>query len=216
MSTKQQLRADLEQARAQLQMNAILGSHAPQLRDQISGPRTEYGIRFDDGDGTVEYRECGNLAVALMAVDAHDRHRAAGSVAWDTVEAVSRTVIATPWTTVPAGGPAPRPQVVVLCGSTRFRDDFHAATRQFTLDGCIVLAPGVFGHAEGIQPTDAQKAALDALHLRKIDLADRVFVVNPGGYVGESTRREIAYAAKAGKPIDYLCRPASQGKGQPA
>ncbi|MFF2863052.1 hypothetical protein ACFVSX_24585 [Streptomyces rubiginosohelvolus] len=48
-----------------------------------------------------------------------------------------------------------------------------------------------------------QKAALDALHLRKIDLADRVLVVNPGGYIGESTRREIAYAHAAGQPVSF-------------
>ncbi|MET0843834.1 MAG: hypothetical protein ABWY23_08280, partial [Mycetocola sp.] len=50
---------------------------------------------------------------------------------------------------------------------------------------------------------DEQKAALDALHLRKIDLADRVLVVNPGGYVGESTRREIAYAQASCKPVSF-------------
>ena len=44
---------------------------------------------------------------------------------------------------------------------------------------------------------------LDALHLRKIDLADRVLVVNPGGYVGESTGREIAYARATGKPVSF-------------
>ncbi len=44
---------------------------------------------------------------------------------------------------------------------------------------------------------------MDALHLRKIDLADRVLIVNPGGYLGESTRRELAYAQAAGKPISF-------------
>ena len=51
--------------------------------------------------------------------------------------------------------------------------------------------------------TAEQKTALDALHLRKIDLADRVLVVNPGGYVGDSTSREIAYARAAGKPVSF-------------
>lgn len=52
-------------------------------------------------------------------------------------------------------------------------------------------------------PSPEQKAILDALHLRKIDLANRVLIVNPGGYVGDSTRREIAYARAAGKPISF-------------
>ncbi|MFB9335596.1 hypothetical protein [Actinoplanes octamycinicus] len=82
-----------------------------------------------------------------------------------------------------------------------------AANRELTLAGAIVVAPGVFPHAEdhavAESITDEQKAALGALHLRKIDLADRVLVVNPGGYVGESTSREIAYARAAGKPISF-------------
>ena len=48
------------------------------------------------------------------------------------------------------------------------------------------------------------KEMLDDMHLRKIDMADEIFVVNVGGYVGESTRREIAYAEKTGKKINYL------------
>ena len=74
--------------------------------------------------------------------------------------------------------------------------------RDLTLAGTIVVAPGVFEHA-GDQITDEQKAALGALHFAKIDLADRVVVVNPVGYIGESTRREIRYAHQTGKPVEY-------------
>ena len=98
-----------------------------------------------------------------------------------------------------------RPEIVCLCGSTRFVDELRAANRDLTFAGVIVVAPG---EADEVV-TDEQKAALDALHLRKIDLADRVLVVNPGGYVGESTSREIAYARAAGKPVaftDPVCR----------
>jgi hypothetical protein len=97
-----------------------------------------------------------------------------------------------------------RPRIVVLCGSTRFKTDFERVNRSLTLAGHIVLAPGVFGHADGIELSAASKDALDALHFRKIDLADEVIVVNPGGYVGDSTRREIAYAEQTGKPVGYL------------
>ncbi|GAB2456017.1 hypothetical protein [Xylanimonas ulmi] len=95
-----------------------------------------------------------------------------------------------------------RPEIVCLCGSTRFAEEFRAVNLALTLAGVIVVAPGVFAHA-GDQVTDEQKSALDALHLAKIDLADRVVVVNPGGYLGESTRREIRYARQAGKPVEF-------------
>jgi hypothetical protein len=92
-----------------------------------------------------------------------------------------------------------RPEIVCICGSIRFADQMRVANRDLTLAGAIVVAPG---EADEVL-SDEQKVALDALHLRKIDLADRVLVVNPGGYVGESTNREIAYARALGKPVSF-------------
>lgn len=94
---------------------------------------------------------------------------------------------------------ADRPEIVCICGSARFMSEMRSANRDLTFAGVIVVAPCEADES----PTPEQKEGLDALHLRKIDLADRVLVVNPGGYVGESTRREIAYARAAGKPIAF-------------
>lgn len=92
-----------------------------------------------------------------------------------------------------------RPEIVCICGSTRFVDEMRVANRDLTFAGVIVVAPG----EADAEITSEQKTALDTLHLRKIDLADRVLVVNPGGYIGESTRREIAYAQATGKPVSF-------------
>lgn len=79
-----------------------------------------------------------------------------------------------------------------------------------TMYGEIVLSVGFYPHAQkGMHHEDAgctpeQKAALDELHKRKIDLCDYVRVLNVGGYIGESTRSEIDYAKRIGKPITYL------------
>lgn len=102
---------------------------------------------------------------------------------------------------------AKMPIIVCLCGSTRFGEYFHAAGWRFTLDGEIVLSIGVSKHAEdhGGEALGQDVAdKLDELHLRKIDLADRVFILNVGGYIGDSTRKELEYAQKTGKPISYL------------
>lgn len=97
-----------------------------------------------------------------------------------------------------------RPEIVCLCGSMRFEDEMRSENRALTLAGAIVVAPGVVAHRDaGDTVTAEQKAALDRLHLHKIDLADRVLVVNPGGYVGESTAREIDYARRTGKPVSF-------------
>ena len=92
-----------------------------------------------------------------------------------------------------------RPEIVCLCGSTRFVAELRAVNCELTLAGVIVVAPTEAGEVV----TEEEKAALDAIHLRKIDLADRVLVVNPGGYIGESTSREIAYARSTGTPISF-------------
>lgn len=96
-----------------------------------------------------------------------------------------------------------RPLVVTICGSTRFRAEITAAVRDLTLAGYAVLAPGVFPHA-GDEATNEQKQALDALHFAKIRMSDGIVVVNPGGYIGDSTRREIAYARQLGKLVTHL------------
>ena len=104
-----------------------------------------------------------------------------------------------------------RPEIVVLCGSTRFYDMFQAANYDLTMLGKIVLSVGFYphskaihGHGEGVGHDSTEKVALDELHKRKIDLADRVYVLNVDGYIGESTRSEIDYAVAHGKPVDYL------------
>ena len=105
-----------------------------------------------------------------------------------------------------------KPMIVCLCGSTRFRAEFEAANERETLAGHIVLAPGCFSRSTPEEAdrgifrgcTEEQKLGLDELHKRKIDLADEVFVVNVGGYIGDSTRSEIDYAKKLGKPVRWL------------
>lgn len=97
-----------------------------------------------------------------------------------------------------------KPKVVCLCGSTQFKDAFIKANKEATLAGYIVLSVGFFVHTDDTPISKKQKAALDELHLRKIDLADGIMVLNVGGYIGESTSREITYALEHGKVVTFL------------
>ncbi len=98
-----------------------------------------------------------------------------------------------------------KPEVICLCGSTRFYDTFQRENYRLTLEGKIVLSIGCDTKSdEGLEITDEQKVMLDELHKRKIDLADRILVLNVGGYIGSSTRSEILYADSLGMPIDFL------------
>ena len=103
-------------------------------------------------------------------------------------------------------------KVITLCGSTRFKDAFMEAQKKLTLEGNIVISVGLFGHSgdsevwEGMSEDTLTKTKLmlDDMHKRKIDMADEIFVINVGGYIGSSTRSEIEYAHTTGKPVRYL------------
>lgn len=97
------------------------------------------------------------------------------------------------------------PTIVCLCGSTRFSEAFRVANLNETLAGRIVLTIGCdFKSDDALGLTEADKVRLDELHLRKIDLAHEILVLNVGGYVGESTTREIAYARAHGRRVRWL------------
>ena len=96
-------------------------------------------------------------------------------------------------------------KVITLCGSTRFKEEFLEAQKRLTLEGNIVISVGLFGHSGDDEVwTEGVKDMLDRQHLAKIDLADEIYVINVGGYIGDSTRREIAYAEFKGKTIKYM------------
>ncbi len=80
------------------------------------------------------------------------------------------------------------PEIITLCGSARFKDEFLELMRKLTLEGKIVLLPGVFGHADG-EVSDEDRKKLDELHFRKIDLSDGIYIVNVEGYIGTSAGR---------------------------
>lgn len=116
-----------------------------------------------------------------------------------------------------------RPQIVCLCGSTRFYDEFQQANYDLTMQGAIVLSVGFYphakarhGHGEGVGHDSAEKTALDELHKRKIDLADEVLVVSDeSGYFGSSTAGEIRYAVEHRKPVRFAV-PASESRAREA
>jgi len=99
-------------------------------------------------------------------------------------------------------------KIITLCGSTKFKDEFLAEQKRLTLEGNIVISVGLFGHSgdNGVW-SGITKEMLDDMHKRKIDLADEIFVINAGGYIGASTRSEIEYAISTNKSVSYLIAP---------
>jgi len=105
----------------------------------------------------------------------------------------------------------PFPKIICLCGSTRFTDQMLIKEWELSKQGFIILSwcalpDSYFGQNDKTHVADREgvKEMMDELHKRKIDLCDEVLVLNIGGYIGESTRSEIEYAQRKGKPIRYL------------
>jgi len=98
--------------------------------------------------------------------------------------------------------------VITLCGSTRFKEQYLEAQKRLTLEGNIIISVGLFGHSGDDETWEPGiKEMLDNMHKRKIDMADAIYVINVGGYIGESTRSEIEYAKSHGKEVIYLENP---------
>jgi hypothetical protein len=102
-------------------------------------------------------------------------------------------------------------KVITLCGSTKFEAEFAEVNQRLTMQGCVVISLGMFSLPDlpdydwTVDSSDL-KGRLASVHFQKIRMADEVYIVDPGGYVGESTRREVAYAESLGKPVRYLSR----------
>lgn len=103
-------------------------------------------------------------------------------------------------------------KIVTLCGSTRFKREFLEVQKRLTLEENIVISVGLFGHSGDNEVWENMdegtltktKSMLDDMHKRKIDLSDAIYVINVGGYIGDSTKSEIEYAKMTGKEIMYL------------
>jgi len=108
-----------------------------------------------------------------------------------------------------------KPKVICICGSTKFAD-LHAITKwNLETTGkviCLMInyLPMWYAEEKGFKgchhfaEQSGLKETLDELHLKKIDLADEIFVINKDRYIGKSTKAEIKYAQSQGKPVRYL------------
>lgn len=85
--------------------------------------------------------------------------------------------------------------ITTICGSTKFKREIEEAGAALERSGYfIVFRPQFFAHADGISLTEYEMEQAKELHRFKIRESNVIHVVNPGGYIGESTQEEISYA----------------------
>jgi len=105
-----------------------------------------------------------------------------------------------------------KPKIIVLCGSSRFVDVMAVCGWLLERDEKAIvmglhLLPIWYGDVpDHIAEVEGVAADMDELHLRKIDIADEIFVVDYEEYIGSSTAKEIEYAKQKSVPIRYYSR----------
>ena len=91
-------------------------------------------------------------------------------------------------------------KVVTICGSMRLKKEMLETAIKLELEkGFCVLPPIITNKLLNEQ----EKEKIGKLHYKKIDISDGIYVLNIGGYIGESVKAEIEYAKKHGKEIIY-------------
>ena len=99
-------------------------------------------------------------------------------------------------------------RVVTICGSSRFVDVMAVCSWVLERDeGVLVfglhLLPAWYPDcpAHHLAEHEGVSEKMDELHRRKIEMSDEVFLVDQDGYVGSSSKAEIAYAEVLGKLV---------------
>ena len=92
---------------------------------------------------------------------------------------------------------------ITLCGSTRFLGDFLVWNKRLSERGCSVYSIGsVLNAKDGENATLGR--VLDRVHKRKISRSDAILVLDLQGYLGDSTRSEMAFAEEFSIPVVLL------------
>ncbi len=91
---------------------------------------------------------------------------------------------------------------VTLCGSMRFEAQMRQIAWELETGHHWNVLQCVYSPS-GTQASEREIEALTLAHYRKIQLSDAVYVVDIGGYVGESVKKEIAYARELGKEVIF-------------
>lgn len=95
-------------------------------------------------------------------------------------------------------------RVITICGSLKFQDEMMMVSEELELQGNCVLSVIYPIGREKDNITEEQAKILSDMHKQKIRMADAIFVVNVGGYIGLGVKSEIDYAKSLGKEILYL------------
>lgn len=94
--------------------------------------------------------------------------------------------------------------VVLLIGSTKFKDVFLEVEEKLALNGYLVFTPSVYNQSGEVPGCGVEtKKILDTAAKMKVCRSDIVIVIDKDGYIGSSTKEQIEWAELLNKPVLY-------------
>lgn len=94
-------------------------------------------------------------------------------------------------------------KIITICGSMKFQEQMMESAKKLELEEQYIVIQCVYFDKSRIL-TSQEVNILNELHCRKIEISDAIYVVNVGGYIGESTRKEIEYAHALNKEVLFF------------
>lgn len=95
-------------------------------------------------------------------------------------------------------------KTLTICGSMRFADEMQKIAYSLEVHKGYNILQCVYCE-DNQNPSDIELTRLSNAHYQKIDMSDGIYVVNIGGYIGTSVKKEIEYAKQRGKEVIYHC-----------
>ena len=93
-------------------------------------------------------------------------------------------------------------KVVTICGSMKFENEMKRVALALETKHNMSVLQCVYNENK-LDLDEAEIAALNLAHLKKIQLSDAIYVVDLHGYIGEQVKKEIAFARKLGKEVIF-------------
>lgn len=93
-------------------------------------------------------------------------------------------------------------KIVTVCGSMRFKNEMKKIAYILEIKYGMCVLQCVYNE-ENLEVSEEDIVILNAAHYKRIELSDAIFVVDMQGYIGEQTKKEIAFAKKLGKEVMF-------------
>ena len=94
-------------------------------------------------------------------------------------------------------------KIVTICGSFKFKEEMLRLSAELEIKNNYVILQPVYGCNDATY-TAEEMEIMGNLHMKRIEISDAIYVVNVGGYIGSSTKKEIEYAISLNKEVYFL------------